>query len=303
MRTISANGEVSARVLLCTGLVAGAARLHRTSPVASAAFGRTLACAVLISSGKKDGETLQIEFRGDGPIRGITAISNGDGEVRGYVGDGAVHLPPSKAGKLDVGRAVGGGVLAVVRNSKYAKAPYTGMVPITSGEIAEDVAVYLADSEQTPSALGVGVFVNDSGAVTAAGGFLVQMLPGASEESIAIVERNVAKLGTPTDLVREGRSADEICAMVMEGLDPISFAASSPRYHCKCSVERVKRTVALIPEIEVYELLAKEGRIEACCEFCGRVWHLERPEIEVLFKERGVAEVSANVEELPEEEL
>lgn len=184
--------------------------------------------------------------------------------MRGYLGDPRVTLPVSKAGKLDVGRAVGKGILAVVRNSKYAKAPYTGMVPITSGEIAEDVAVYLADSEQTPSALGVGVYVSESGAVTAAGGFLVQMLPGASEESIEIIERNVAKLGTPTELVRQGKSADDICGMLMEGLDPISFATSSPRYHCKCSADRVKRTVALIPELEVFDLLAKQGRIEVC---------------------------------------
>lgn len=288
VRTLSANGHVSARVLLCTGLVSGAARLHHTSPVASAAFGRTLASAVLLASGKKDGETLQLEFRGDGPLRGVTAIANGDGQVRGYVGDGRVDIPPTPAGKLDVGRAVGKGILAVVRNSKYANAPYTGIVPITTGEIAEDVAVYLADSEQTPSALGVGVYVDDAGNVTAAGGFLVQMLPGASEDSIAIVERNLSNLGTPTDLVRQGRSADHICAAIMDGLHPISFAASSPRYHCKCSPDRVRRTVGLIPEIEIFELLANEGRIEACCEFCGRVWFMERADVEQMIRERDV---------------
>jgi molecular chaperone Hsp33 len=210
-----------------------------------------------------------------------------------------VSLPPNAAGKLDVGRAVGKGILAVVRNSKYAKQPYTGLVQITSGEIAEDVAMYLADSEQTPSALGVGVYVADSGSVTAAGGFLVQMLPGATEETIAVVERNVQALPSPTDLVRQGKSADDICSLIMDGLDPISFAASSPRYACKCSLERVKRTVALIPELEVYDLLAKQGRIEALCEFCGRTWHLERPEIETLFKARGLSVAEGGGEEWP----
>lgn len=146
--------------------------------------------------------------------------------------------------------------------------------------------MYLADSEQTPSALGVGVFVADSGAVTAAGGFLVQMLPGASEESIAAVERNIAALPSPTELVCQGRSADDICAAIMDGLDPISFAGSSPRYACKCSKARVQRTVALIPGLEVYDLLAKHDGIEALCEFCGRVWYLDRQEIETLFRER-----------------
>lgn len=194
VRTMSANGEVSVRVMACTGLVSGATRLHRTSPVATAAFGRTLACSLLLAAGKKDGETLQIEFRGDGPIRGITAIANGEGCVRGYLGDPRIALPPNAAGKLDVAKAVGKGILAVVRNSKYAQQPYTGLVPITTGEIAEDVAVYLADSEQTPSALGVGVYVSETGSVTGAGGFLVQLLPGASEETISTVEKNVAAL-------------------------------------------------------------------------------------------------------------
>jgi molecular chaperone Hsp33 len=153
-----------------------------------------------------------------------------------------------------------------------------------SGEIAEDVAAYLADSEQTPSALGAGVFVSDAGVVTAAGGYLVQLLPGASEETIAIVERNVTALPPPTDLVRRGMSPDEICLEIMKDLHPLDLASASPRYHCKCSVDRVKRTVALIPEIEVYDLLASQGKIEATCEFCGRRWELHRPQIEELFR-------------------
>lgn len=287
VRTMSANGEVSVRVMACTGLVAGATRLHRTTPVASAAFGRTLACSLLLASGKKDGETLQIEFRGDGPIRGITAIANGEGCVRGYLGDPRIDLPPNSAGKLDVGKAVGKGILAVVRNSKYAQQPYTGLVPIATGEIAEDVAVYLADSEQTPSALGVGVYVSETGQVTGAGGFLVQLLPGASEESIATVEQNVASLppvrfgdyspyfalllktltnttrncrifclqfgpplliiaAKPTEMVRQGKSVDEVCQLIMAGLEPLQVQSSAPRYYCECSAERVKRTVRFL---------------------------------------------------------
>jgi molecular chaperone Hsp33 len=304
VRTMSANGEVSVRVLACTGLVAGAARLHRTTPVAAAAFGRTLACALLLAAGKKDGETLQLEFRGDGPLRGVTAIANGDGEVRGYLGNPFVRIPPNAAGKLDVGRAVGRGILAVVRNSPFAKRPYTGLVSIVSGEIAEDVASYLADSEQTPSALGAGVYVSEEGLVTAAGGYLVQLLPGASDESIATVERNVTALPPPTELVRRGMSPDEICLAIMKDLNPLDLASSSPRYHCKCSVDRVKRTVALIPEIEVYDLLASQGKIEATCEFCGRRWELHRPQIEELFRAKNVqaATDAADTSTLPPEE-
>jgi molecular chaperone Hsp33 len=273
--------------------VSGAARLHRASPVAAAAFGRTLTCALLLASGKKDGETLQLEIRGDGPIRGITAIANGEGQVRGYMGNPFVSLPPNAQGKLDVGRAVGKGILSVVRNSVFAKQPYTGLVPLVSGEIAEDVAAYLADSEQTPSALGAGVYVSDTGQVTAAGGYLVQLLPGASEETIAIVERNVTALPPPSELVRRGLSPDEICLSIMQDLSPLDLASSSPRYHCGCSAERVKRTVGLIPEIEVYDLLASQGKIEATCEFCGRRWELNRPDVEELFRAKEEARRAA----------
>lgn len=263
--TISANGEVSCRVISCTGLIAGAARLHRTTPVASTAFGRALTCALLLSAGKKDGESLQIEFRGNGPIRGMTTIANGAGEVRGYVGNPAVMVP-MREGRMDVASAVGKGILAVVRSSVYSKQPYTGLVEISSGEVAEDLARYLAESEQTPSALGAGIYLGEGGAVKAAGGYLVQLLPGASERSAEIVERNVRSIGTPTELVRGRKSPEEIVEQLMEGLQPMKVASVSPRYCCQCGVDRVKRTVALIPEEEVRQLLKDQGKIEGKLE-------------------------------------
>ena len=261
VRTISADGEVSCRVVICTGLVAGATRLHHTTPVASTAFGRTLTCALLLSSGKKDGETLQLEFRGAGPLKGITAIANGLGEVRGYVGNPSVNLP-LKEGRVDVSTAIGSGILAVVRNSVYSKQPYTGLVQISSGEVAEDVAHYLLESEQTPSAVGAGIYLGTDGNVMAAGGYLMQLLPGASDHTAEIVERNVRAIGAPTELVRAGKSPEEIVEELMRDLAPMKVASVSPRYCCKCGVERVKRTVALIPEKEVRELLQNQGKIE-----------------------------------------
>lgn len=261
LRTISQTGEVSCRVAACTGLVSGAARLHRTSPVASTAFGRALTCSLLLAAGKKDGETLQLEFRGSGPLKGITAIANGAGQVRGYVGNPQASVP-LRAGKVDVSAAIGKGILAVVRNSPFSKQPYTGMVQISSGEVAEDVATYLADSEQTPSALGAGVFLGSDGAVTAAAGYLVQLLPGASEETIRLVERNVRALGSPTDLVRAGTAPEDIVDRLMCDLSPMKVASVSPRYYCQCGVDRVKRTVTLIPEDEVRDILREHGKIE-----------------------------------------
>lgn len=261
VRTISSSGEVSCRAVSCTGLVSGATKLHHTSPVASTAFGRALTCALLLSSGKKDGDTLQVEFRGSGPIKGITAISNGLGEVRGYVGNPNVELP-LRNGRFDVPGAIGKGILAVVRNSVFSKQPYTGLVQISSGEVAEDLTKYLLESEQTPSALGAGIYVSPNGNVTAAGGYLIQMLPGASDQTIEIVERNLRSVGTPTELVRAGKTPEDIVGELMRDLFPMKVAVTSPRYCCHCGQDRVKRTVALIPESEVRQLLKDQGKIE-----------------------------------------
>lgn len=261
VRTISASGEVSCRALTCTGLVNGAARLHRTSPVATTAFGRALTCALLLAAGKKDGEQLQIEFRGSGPIQGLTAIANGVGEVRGYVGNPRVSIP-LRNGQLDVSTAIGKGILAVVRSSPIAKNPYTGLVAISSGEVAEDIAQYLAESEQTPSALAAGVYIEPNGSVGAAAGFLVQLLPGASDHTAATIERNVRSLGTPTELVRAGKTPEDVVDALMRDLNPMNVASVSPRYRCKCGVDRVKRTVGLLSETEIRQLLKEYGKVE-----------------------------------------
>lgn len=262
VRTISLSGEVSCRALTCTGLVSGAARLHRTSAVATTAFGRSLACTLLLASGKKDGEQMQVEFRGSGPIKGLTTIANGLGEVRGYLGNPKVSLP-LRNGQHDVSSAIGKGILAVVRSSRLAKAPYTGLVAISSGEVAEDIAQYLAESEQIPSALAAGVYVEPDGNVSAAAGFLIQLLPGASERTVELVERNVRNVGPPTDLVRSGQTAEQVVHALMQDLEPImNLASVSPRYCCPCGVDRVKRTVCLLSSTEIRDVLEKHGMVE-----------------------------------------
>lgn len=261
VRTISLSGEVSCRALTCTGLVSGAARLHGTNAVAATAFGRSLACSLLLACGKKDGEQLQVEFRGSGPIKGLTTIANGMGEVRGYIGNPRVSVP-LRDGQVDVPAAIGKGILAVVRSSRIMTKPYTGLVAISTGEVAEDIAQYLIESEQIPSALAAGVFVEGDGAVSAAGGFLITLLPGVSERTIQIVERNVKKVGSPTGLIRDGKTAEEIVSELMKDLDPMQVASVSPRYCCPCGVDRVKRTVCLLSPTEIRELLQEYGKVE-----------------------------------------
>lgn len=269
VRTMSANGEVSARVITGTALVAESASVHSTSPVATTALGRTLLCALLLASGRKEGDTLQIQFRGAGPLGGVTAIATAGAGVRGYVGSPKAVVPLTPAGTLDVPAAIGPGILAVVRNSAYAKQPYTGLVRISSGEVAQDVAQYLLESEQIPSAMSAGVRLGAGGEVVAAGGFLVQLLPGASEESVRILERNVRSLPPVTEMLVGGESPKAICDMLMRDLDPMMVLESpEPRYACTCGVDRLKRTISLLPKDEVEEILAKEKKIEGkCCDF------------------------------------
>lgn len=266
VRTISASGEVSCRAITSTGLVNGASRLHRTSVVATTAFGRLLTCSLLLASGKKDGEHVQVEFRGNGPMGGLTAIANGLGEVRGFVGNPRVDLP-LRNGQLDVPSAIGKGILAVVRNSPIAKTPYTGLVAISSGEVAEDLTQYLADSEQVPSALAAGVYIERNGSVSAAAGYLVQLLPGASERTAQIVEHNVRNVGSPTELVRMGRTAEAIVEELMADLNPMNVASVSPRYYCPCGIDRVKRTVALLSTTEIRDVVTKYGKLEGAYFF------------------------------------
>lgn len=284
---VSDNGEVSFRAVTATGLVKGAAAMQGTSPVASAALGRAMVCALLLSQGKKEGamygeagrETIQIDIRGDGPLKQVFALADGRAEVRGYVAEPHVHLPVNERGKLDVARAVGKGFITVVRNNKLWKQPYTGITQIVSGEIPEDMAHYLTESEQTPSAIGAGVLVaTETEEVVAAGGWLVQMLPGASDETITAVENNIAALQkSPTELIRSGKTALDICNLLSAGLRDkqlIPTYEGRPRFTCKCSMEKVYRTVALLPRGEMDDILKERGCLEVKCEFCKRNYRL-----------------------------
>ncbi|GJD07074.1 33 kDa chaperonin [Galdieria sulphuraria] len=267
-RTISCNGKVSLKSLVATGLVDGAARIQETKPVATAALGRTLICALLLSAGKKSDETVNIEFRGSGPLRTVVAVADGLGQVRGYVGDRNVDLPPNRKGKLDVSRAIGEGIVRVTRNHYTWKQPYQGLTRIVSGEVAEDIANYLYQSEQIFSAVAAGVFVKPDGSVSAAGGYLVQLLPGASEETLKLLEETLYSLEySPTEMIR-------------------LVHKSRPLYRCHCSIDRVERTVALLPKDEIDQLVASIGTLQVKCEFCNRTYQLTPPEIEQIYQDR-----------------
>jgi molecular chaperone Hsp33 len=283
IRTLSSDGSLSVRALVATQLVAEAARRHATAPTATAALGRSLMGAVLLGSGATDDETLQIQLRGDGALGAVTAIADGCGRVRGYVGRPATHLP-LRDGKLDVGRAVGKGVLAVVRYHPSWKEPYSGIVPLISGEIAEDLAHYLWESEQIPSALALGVHVNAHGGVAAAGGYLVQALPNAEPLVMDQLTRTVRALAPVSAMVRAGAVADTLIDRLLEGIGARTRERTQPCFQCSCNRQRVERAIALLGRAEAESTLREQGSIEVTCEFCCDRYVLAPEDVRALFE-------------------
>jgi len=272
-RVMSENQEVSVIAVVGTALVRDAATRHRTAPTATAALGRSLMCALLLGTFKGDDETTQLTFKGDGPLGQIIATSTHDGRVKGLVSNPNADPPLRKDGKLNVGGAVGNGVLTVSRAHPSMKAPFTGTVELASGEIAEDVAKYLLESEQVGSAIAVGVSIDRECEVIAAGGFMVQILPFASDETISALERIIPSLPSSTELVQEGLSAQQIAQRVLGELGEKKELVTriTPEYGPCDPVElrgRMLRAVASLGKAEVDQILAEDGKIEIKCEFC-----------------------------------
>jgi len=282
LRTVSSDGGLAVRVLLATDLVGEAAGRHGTAPTASAALGRSLMGAVLLAAGNAEAETVQLQFRGNGELGQVTSIADGSGGVRGYVHNPEAH-PPPRAGKLDVGRAVGEGILAVVRYHPSWREPYSGIVRLVSGEIAQDIAHYLSESEQTPAAVALGVFVGPLGDVEAAGGYLVQALPDASEEALGQLEQTLRALPSPTDLVRSGATAADILSRLLADLGSREVHGSTPRFHCGCSRDRIHRAVVLLGRDEARDIFEAGEDLEVRCEFCATSYCVTPDEVGALF--------------------
>jgi len=287
---MSADGSISARAIVTTDLVSEATELQGLGKVAAAALGRALTCSLLLSEGLKDDESFQVKFNGDGPLRGVLATANGKLESRGYVGNPNVSLPLNPLGKIDVGGGVGKGALQVVRTKQLPgetlPSQYSSITEIISGEIPEDINHYLLESEQREGGLAAGVFVkggdgDGSGGVStatidAAGGWSVQLLPFAAEESVELLTRNLQQPNlSPTEMIRSGLGPTEMLEKLLEGLEPQFSEARKPvglAASCPCSEERVMRTLSLLPASEIKDIIQKREVVEAKCEFCGTVY-------------------------------
>jgi len=285
-----ARGSARVVVATTTNLVDEARRRHDTYPTAAAALGRTLTAGLLLAANLKGEDTLTIRILGDGPLGGIIVSADANGTVRGYVQEPHTHLPPTQGGKLNVGEAVGKGFLYISRDLGFGD-PYTGSVELVSGEIGEDFAQYLTVSEQTPSAVSLGVLVNTDNSVIAAGGFLLQMMPGASEETISVLEDNLKSLPPVSNLVSEGKDAHGILELVTQGL-PVTVHEERPvMFDCRCSKDRLERILISLGKDELWDIIETQGKAELKCHFCAEEYEFGRAEIEDLItkiEEQGI---------------
>lgn len=288
IRATAAEGGIRAVGVITTRLTEEARQRHQLSYVATAALGRTMSAGLLlVSSMKREGSRVNIRIKGNGPLGGILVDARLDGTVRGYVDNPSVELPPNQRGKLDVGGAVGKeGYLYVVRDVGYGY-PYSSTVELVSGEIGDDIAHYLLTSEQTPSALVVGVFVEPEG-VTASGGILIQVLPKAARDEalVQILESRIAKLSGFTPLLQAGKSLPEIFTELLGDMDLVMMPeVQLVRFDCRCSFDRVLGALKMLGEAELQDMIEKDDGAEAKCDFCGEVYQANSNELARLIED------------------
>ena len=284
VRATLAEGGARALVARTTNLVEEARRLHDVWPTAIAALGRTLTAAAIMAAMLDEREKLTLQIMGDGPVGRVLAVAAGDGTVKGYLDEPHVHLPLNDRGKLDVAGAVGrSGNLYVLRDIGL-KEPYRGMTPIVSGEIGLDVAEYFRRSEQSPAAVGLGVLVEATGWVQAAGGFIVQLLPGAPDELARRLEENLAGVTSVTELIASGWTPEKILARLVHDL-PVEIHGRLPlRYLCGCSRARFIPPLISLGRDELASILAEQGHIELRCHFCNQVYTFSPAEASALIE-------------------
>ena len=283
VRAITAGGAVKAVAVTTRELTERARNIQRSLPAATAALGRTLAAASMMGSAlKEDAASLTLQIKGGGPLGTILAVSDPQGCVRGYVQNPQVDLPLRPDGKLDVGGAVGsGGTLTVIRDLGMGE-PYTGSVELLSGEIAEDLAAYFAESEQVPTACALGVLVDRDQSVRAAGGYIIQLLPGAGEDVIAKVEGGVLAAGAVTGLLDRDSDPESLLRAVLSDFDVEVLERTPVAYCCSCSRDRVERALISMGVEELEDLLAQQGGCELGCQFCDKAYRYSAEELRSL---------------------
>ncbi|MFD0051784.1 Hsp33 family molecular chaperone HslO [Actinomycetes bacterium NPDC127524] len=282
VKALGFNGQIRAYAASTTETIGEAQRRHYTWPTASAALGRAMTATVMMGAMLKGEEKLTVKIEGGGPIGAILVDSNANGEVRGYVTHPQTHFDLNEKGKLDVRRAVGtDGLLTVVKDIGL-RDHFTGQVPLVSGELGEDFTYYLLNSEQVPSSVGVGVLVNPDNSILASGGFIIQLMPGAEEETISRIEESLNNIPPISKLIQQGLSPEQILEKIL-GADNLKILETMPvQFVCQCSRERISNALVSLGAEEIRDIINTDGKAEAQCHFCNEKYLFSKEELEEL---------------------
>ena len=284
VRATAADHQLRAFAVTSKDIVEKAREIHNTSPVATAAIGRLLTAASIMGSmmkGEKDVLTLQIEC--GGPIGGITVTADSNADVKGYVNNPNVILPPNAQGKLDVSGALGPGFLNVIKDIGLRE-PYNGQTHLVSGEIAEDLTYYFATSEQVPSSVGLGVLMDKDNHVRQAGGFIIQVMPDTDDEVIDKLEARLGEVHSVTEMLDKGMTPEDILNYVLEGMDVEILETVPTQYKCDCSFERVSKVIASLGKKELQEMIDDGKPVEVNCQFCGSHYKFDTEQLKEFIK-------------------
>ncbi|TSB45027.1 Hsp33 family molecular chaperone HslO [Alkalicoccobacillus porphyridii] len=282
VKSTAYNGTVRAYALVATDMVNEAVKRQGTWPTASAALGRTMMASSMMGMMLKGNEKLTVKVEGGGPIGAIVCDSNAHGETRGYVSNPQIHFDLNQHGKLDVARAVGTtGALSVVKDLGM-KEPFTGSVPIVSGELGDDFTYYFANSEQTPSSVGVGVLVNPDNTVKAAGGFIIQLMPGATDKVISEIEKRLSSIPPISKLVELGMPPEEMLYAIL-GEEAVTIHETIDiLFNCTCSKERIGQAIISLGQAEIGSMIEEDGGAETVCHFCNEKYQFTENELKEL---------------------
>lgn len=286
IRATAADGNIRAFAANSTHLVRSAQQLHGLYPVASAALGRTIVAAAMMGidmKGQRD--VLSISLKGGGPLGNVVVVAKSDGKIKGYVDFPQLELPLNSQGKLDVASAIGiDGKLTVIKDLGL-KEPYIGQVDLVSGEIAEDIAYYMLFSEQKPSAIGLGVLINPDATVQAAGGFIIQPMPGAPEDLIIQMEHRIAEMPSISSMIAEKKTPEDILRIALGNMDLKIHDKLTPLFYCDCNRERLESVLLTLGKPELEEILHQDGKAELVCHYCNKKYLFNESNLTALIKD------------------
>lgn len=284
IRAVAAEGKIRAFAATTRDTVEEARRRHNTSPVVTAALGRLLTAGAMMGSMMKgDRDRLTLKINGDGPVQALTVVADNRGDVKGFPQVPQVLLHANDKGKLDVAGAVGVGVLTVIKDIGL-KEPYVGTSMLVTSEIAEDITYYFATSEQTPSAVALGVLMNRENTVRQAGGFILQLMPGVEEETISRLEARIGEIHSITSMLDEGMSPEEILRYVLEGFEPEFLDKTPVAFLCDCSKKKIESAIVSLGKEDLESLIAEREPVEAHCDYCNTSYTFEVEEIERILE-------------------